>query len=113
MALNDFLVEYSSLGTNLHVVIHAGKLEVRSPWDTAPRGITADWRLCVMPLLNDGPLADADKRLTYVTRVDVWLGGAVELKALRIPPDVIVDSGGEIEAFVEKHRDAAERIKRG
>ena len=111
--LNDFLVEYSTLGTNLHVVIHPGTTEVRSPWDKAPRDIAADWRLSVMPLAADGPLRDVDKPFTYVTRVDVWLGGAVKLDALRVPRDVIVDSGGEIEMFVEEHRKAAERIKHG
>jgi hypothetical protein len=36
--------------------------------------------------------------------VDVWLGGRIKLNELRIPTDIEVVSGGEIEKFVEERK---------
>jgi hypothetical protein len=102
-ALNDFLMKYSKLAnTKLQLVIHTGKLEVRSPWDQAARDIAADWKLST-------GLHDADAKRTaagmFGTRVDVWLSGSIQLSDLKVPQNVSVKSGGEIESFVKKHRE--------
>jgi hypothetical protein len=97
-ALNDFLTKYSMLpNTKLQLVIHTGKLEVRSPWDQAPRDIAADWKLST-------GLHEADAKQPaaslFGTRVDVWLSGSI-----KVPQNVTVSSGGEIESFVKKHQE--------
>ena len=102
-ALNDFLTKYSKLpNTKLQLVIHTGKLEVRSPWDPAARDIAADWKLST-------GLHEADAKQTaagmFGTRVDVWLSGSIQLGDLKVPQNVTVTSGGEIESFVKKHRE--------
>jgi hypothetical protein len=103
-ALNDFLAKYAQLlGAKLHVVIHGGRLDVRSPWDKQSRDIEADWQLYATPFTRDQVQAGAVKPGPFVTRVDVWLGGSINLDELRVPEIISVDSGGEIEAFVKKH----------
>jgi len=106
-ALNDFLTKYSRLpDTTLHVVIHPGRLEVRSPWDKQPRDIAADWQIYASPFTRDQVQAAGVKPGPFVTRLDVWLGGSVKLDELRVPEKVSVESGGEIEAFVKEHGEA-------
>ena len=102
-ALNDFLTRYSKLpDTKLHVVIHPGRLAVRS-WDEQPLDMVADWQLYATPFTREQVQRDGVKPGPFVTRVDVWLGGSVRLENLAVPEDVSVESGGEIEAFVKKH----------
>ena len=103
-ALNDFLTNYAQLtDAKLHVVIHPGRLDVRSPWDKQPRLIAADWQLYASPFTRDQVQADGVKSGPFVTRIDVWLGSSIKLDELRVPEKVSVESGGEIEAFVKKH----------
>ena len=105
--LNEFLAKYARLpDTTLRVVIHPGRLHVRSPWDKKPRDIVADWKLYASPLTRDPERAGKFKPGPFVTRLDVWLGGSVKLSELRVPDNVSVESGGEIEAFVNAHRAA-------
>lgn len=100
-ALNAFLTDYSRLaGTQLRLVLHPGKLEVKSPWDEQRRNLEADWKLYAAPYEEDGARPKSGE---FVTRVDVWLGGSVKLEELRVPANVAVESGGEIEAFVKSH----------
>jgi hypothetical protein len=97
-ALHDFLAAYAKLkDTQLRVVLHPGRGEARSPWDRTARG-PADWRLYV-EAGNPDPMGPRT-----LSRVDVWLGGGVRLADLRVPPNVAVASGGEIEAFIQAHR---------
>jgi hypothetical protein len=106
-ALNAFLAKYAQLpDTKLRVVIHPGRLDVRSPWDKQPRGIAADWKLYATPFARDQVMKDGVKPGDFVTRIDVWLGGSIKLDELRVPEKVVVESGGEIEAFVKKHEQA-------
>ena len=106
-ALNDFLTKYAELpDTRLHVVVHPGRLEVRSPWDTQARDIAGDWKLYASPFTREQVQAEPLKPGPFVTRVDVWLGGSVTLGELRVPGNVSVESGGEIEAFVKRHAEA-------
>jgi hypothetical protein len=104
-ALNEFLEDLTALkGTQLKVVIHPGRLEVKSPWDKQPRKITAEWQLYTSPHVGS-PKTLVEKREPFVTRVDVYLGGDMRLSDLRIPASVGVESGGEIEEFVKRHQE--------
>jgi hypothetical protein len=106
-AFNDFLKKYSQLpDTSLHVVVHPGRLAVRSPWDKQPRDIAGDWELYASPFTRDEAQAEGVTPGSFVTRIDVWLGGSITLDELRIPGNVSVASGGEIEALVKKHGEA-------
>jgi len=97
--LNEFLTKYSKLQNVKHqVVLHPGELDVRSPWDKVPRDIQGDWRVYAGSRLG--------KKEPFAVRVEIWLGGQVKLEELRVPANITVSSGGEIEAFVEKHKQA-------
>jgi hypothetical protein len=108
-SLNTFLIQYAQLpDTRLQVVLHPGKLEVRSPWDKQPRReVVADWKLYATPFTRDQVQAAGVKPGPFVTRIDISLGGSVRLDELRVPANVPVESGGEIEAFVKRHKDGA------
>jgi hypothetical protein len=94
---NTFVAGYSQrTDLKLRVVIHAGAKKARSPWDKADRDIAADWSYYVW---NVGI---PDPRKPAPSRVDVWLGSRIKLDELRIPANVEVVSGGEIERFIEK-----------
>jgi hypothetical protein len=96
---NRFAEAYSKLEhLELHIVIHAGAKMARSPWGSPDRDIPADWSYYVW---NTGSTAKDGKPAP--ARVDVWLGSRIKLEDLRIPSNVKVTSGGEIEKFVEEH----------
>ena len=103
--LNAFLTDYAKLRkTTLEIVLHPGKKNARSPWDKKPRNISVDWALYASP----HPVGSAGRLRTarpgpFVTRIDVWLGGQIELDGLRVPSKVAVKSGGEIEQFISQH----------
>jgi hypothetical protein len=97
---NRFVEAYSKLeNVELRVVIHAGATKARSPWGNADRDIPADWSYYVW---NTGPVAKGSKPAP--TRVDVWLGSRIKLEELRIPANVEVVSGGEIEKFIAERK---------
>jgi hypothetical protein len=99
-AFNQFMDAYAKLkDTALRVVIHPGRKKARSPWDKAERDIPVAWSLhgSSDPLDNNA-VQQAGRR--YYSRVDVWLGSQLKLEELRIPDNVEVVSGGEIEKFI-------------
>ena len=95
-AFNKFVEGYSKRhDLNRRVVLHVGTKKARSPWDKADRDIAVDWSYHVWntrPPVAGGPPAPS--------RVDVWLGSRIKLEDLRIPANVEVVSGGEIEKFI-------------
>lgn len=98
-AFNEFIQGYSKrTDLKLRVVIHAGTKKARSPWDKADRDIPADWSYYVW---NAGI---PDVRKPAPSQVDVWLGSRIKLDELRIPANVEVASGGEIESFIEQRQ---------
>jgi hypothetical protein len=100
-ALNEFLEAYAKLpGTHLKLVLHPGVKKARSPWDKEDREIPTEWRLYCAPHSPRGIEGDGK----FHTRIDVYLGGRVLLEDLRVPASVEVESGGEIEKFIEQHR---------
>ena len=98
-AFNKFVEGYGKRDDlKRRVVIHAGTKKARSPWDKADRDIPADWSYYVW---NTGK---PDPRHPAPSQVDVWLGSRIKLEDLRIPANVEVVSGGEIEKFIEQRR---------
>ena len=109
-SLNAFLERYAKLpGAELRVVLHPGKLAVRSPWDKQSRAAEGDWKLYASPLSRERVKADDFEPRRFHTRVDVWLGGSVTLDGLQVPDNVSVESGGEIEAFVQRSRERSRK----
>jgi hypothetical protein len=105
-ACNQFVEACAKLPeTHLEVVLHPGKLPVQSPWDKKPRDLTADWKLAGTSLTEAKGTADEQVKRAgqYNLTVDIYLGGQIELKDLKLPDGVTVKSGGEIEDFVERH----------
>jgi len=103
-ALNEFLDGNSKLtNTALRVVIHAGTKKARSPWDKAERNIPVAWSFHASSSPLDG-LSVPNAGGRFYTRVDVWLGSQVKLEELRIPANIEVISGGEIEKFIAERR---------
>ncbi len=99
-AFNRFLEAYGKLNnTALRVVLHPGLSKARSPWDKAERDIPVAWSLHASFSPLDGlPAPNAAGQ--FYTRIDVWLGSRLRLEELRIPSNVTVASGGEIERFI-------------
>jgi len=97
---NRFVEAYSKLENIEHrIVIHAGAKKARSPWDNEDRNIPVDWSYYVW---NTGTAAKGGK--PSPSRVDVWLGSRIKLEDLRIPANVEVVSGGEIEKFIGERK---------
>ena len=89
--------------TPVTVILHPG-CGTTSPLGAHDPKVACDWGLSVLrrgsvpeapPFPSDNP--------GYVLRLDLWLGGPVELNKLQIPANVEVRSGGEIERFVADH----------
>jgi hypothetical protein len=104
-ALNAFLTKYAQLpNTKFKVILHPGKPEVKSPWDEQPREIVADWKLYAAPYDEAGLRPQAGE---FVTRVDVWLGGAVKWDELRMPANVPVESFDQVARVAPSTRPSA------
>jgi hypothetical protein len=103
-ALNEFLDGYAKLpNTVFRVVLHPGPKHARSPWDKADRDVPVDWQLYTSPITREE--LEAGKRAgKFHTRVDVYVGGRIQLEELKVPVAVPVESGGEIERFVTEHQ---------
>jgi hypothetical protein len=75
-ALNAFLGSCARLpGTQVRVVLHPGKADVRSPWDKGPRDVAADWKLYASAFAKEQVRAAHTDGVPFQVRVDVWLGG--------------------------------------
>lgn len=105
--LNDFLCQYAKLTeTPLVLVIHAGKAPAeecigemfKTPYDwkldSMYPAFTRDTTWFRKP--NGG-------KWRRVVILQVWLGGNIRLDELKVPPNIEVRSGGEIERFIENH----------
>jgi hypothetical protein len=105
-AVNQFLEAYGKLEQHqFKVVIHAGTRGARSPWDQADRG-PADWSFYRWNAGSPQPGAKPAP-----SRVDVWLGSRIKLAELRVPANVEVVSGGEIESFIAGRKNPAPGAK--
>jgi hypothetical protein len=85
---NSFLRDYAKTpGVRRRLVLHKGKLAVRSPWDKEPRKIEANWQLYVNAATNPDLLPNGGENAV----LDLWLDGTVSEKKLEIPANVKVE----------------------
>jgi len=116
-SFNDFLEQYARLkGTPLTLIVHPGR-GITSRLGEKEKKITFDWEVEVLcrgwhPQAPPDPTRDprTDKP-GYVVILEVWVGGNVELKKVKVPKTVKMKSGGEIEKFIAGHRAKQERGK--
>jgi hypothetical protein len=100
-ACNTFVADQvKDKGTLVRVVLHPGTKKAMSPWDKEERNLPTDWTLTT-GLHREQRVAGDDRKLV---RVDVWLGGKINLSALHLPGEAEVTSGGEIEKFIAEHQ---------
>ncbi|WP_236618463.1 hypothetical protein [Rhodopirellula europaea] len=103
-------IAQSNLGHSAaKVVLHAGKNSIDDPieqpltgfGERAPDRLPIDWsvrRSCPSSDVLRGRCQCNRRSVT----VDIWIANDVELDSLSIPPQFIVESGGEIDAFVDR-----------
>ena len=78
------------------VVLHPGPMVV--PDYVAGRDdLATDWLVTTWH-------EDQSGRLEWHLQIDIWLGGQIKLDELHIPVDFAVESGREIEDFVERRK---------
>ena len=103
-AFNAFARDYAAIeGVTPRVTLHVGPQKARSPWDEEDRDISVDWALTLETELDS---------FEAEIQVDLWLGGNVDLRKLRIPPEIEVVSAREIDVFIEAHERNREIMKR-
>jgi len=123
-AFNEMLEQYGKMGdslkryidskdTPLTLIVHPGRGNTASAGGgiARRRNIPFDWEITVRKL---GTLLPATEQRYRVT-VDVWVGAEVELDKVKVPQNVDVKSGGEIERFIAEHeakRRQAEALSR-
>lgn len=100
-ALNIFLEKYSKLkGTPLTLSIHVGPAKVGKISTPGQKDTAYDWHVFVTPpMIPDGGFVKGREHERIVT-VELWLGGQVELKKVKVPDNVKVVDGGDIAEFI-------------
>ena len=104
-AFNEFVAQYAVLrDTPLTLILHPGCGMAGSPWDKEKK-IPFEWQVNILGRgwdrrYPEPPTADESK---YVVLTELWLGGQVELAKVKVPFNVEVKSGGEIERFIAAH----------
>jgi len=102
---NEFVKAYARLkDTPLTLVLHAGRGRT-GRLGYGEKKIEFDWEIKAL-LRGWHPEAPPDPRSDkpgYVIIVEVWLGGQVDLDKVKVPLNVEVKSGGEIEKFISGH----------
>jgi hypothetical protein len=73
--------------------------------------VSFEWQLLAI-----GPVTSLEKELfemsgglPWLTHVDLYLGGKVNLKEAKVPLNIEVQSSGEIEKFVTDHESRREK----
>jgi len=103
-AFNEFLEQYAALkNTPLRLALHPGVGMTGSL--SGEKNIPFEWRVSVEKWHSD-----PSKAPTLVT-MGLWLGGLVKLDKIKVPLNVEVKSGGEIERFVAEHSEHEARGK--
>ncbi len=99
-AFNEFLVQCSVLeDISFKLILHVGRQKARSPWDKEDRDIAIDWRLYV----DRRSVKKGEGRQPFIGEIDLWLGGSVKLAEVKVPINILVTSGGEIQDFIAEH----------
>jgi hypothetical protein len=102
-AFNDVVKQYAKLtDTPLTLTLYAGRGVARSLQDDKGSGIAFDWQIRIVRTgwMSREP---AERGKPPTVMLQLWLGGDVELDKVKVPPNVEVQSGGEIERFVAAH----------
>jgi hypothetical protein len=101
---NELLAQYARLkGTALTLLLHTGR-ENEDKWLESKK-VRYDWKVHIVP--RSRPVEQ--KKRQYTVRVEVRLGGQVELGKMKVPLNVQVKSGGdagksgEIAKFIAAH----------
>ena len=105
--LNEFLEALSRLkDEKLVLIVRAGRAPPEARRGSREK-FTYDWKM-----VWDGQLrkrGEGDHLEHFVRSVEVWLGGNVRLEELRVPVNIEVQSGGEIEKFIREHETARKK----
>jgi hypothetical protein len=114
-AFNEFVERYSKLkDTPLTLILHCGR-GMTGGFDVPDKTtIPADWRVAISPTITPGGAIDGRASIRIVVTLELWGGGQVRLDDAKVPSNVEVKAGPEIEQ-VEKFtadREAA-RAKTG
>ncbi|MBP6965217.1 MAG: hypothetical protein KBC96_12515 [Armatimonadetes bacterium] len=101
-AFNSFMERYSKLEAVPHtLVLHCGKGEVKAFME--PKTHAFDWHVFVVPpMIPDGGLDKTSPYKRYVT-VNLYLGCGIQLSEIKVPGNVTVKPGKEIDGFIRKH----------
>ncbi|GMV90630.1 MAG: hypothetical protein AMXMBFR82_04080 [Candidatus Hydrogenedentota bacterium] len=104
-ALNGFLARYAELtDTRLTVVLHPGPRPIdMNRHDGTQRAVNADWTLHIAEHYEGRTDSDLFEGHRCLATVDVYLGRGIDLAELKVPANIALQSGGEIEAFVKAH----------
>ena len=98
--LNRFLEQYSKLKFKpLWLVIHVGQPSAHAQFGgKLDKEIRYDWSYT-----RQIPEKKTDPETVWV---NLWLGGQVQFDQIKVPLNLELKSGGEIEKFIEKHQAA-------
>lgn len=101
-AFNAFMERYGKLDGIPHtLVLHCGKGEVKELM--TPKKRAFDWYVFVVPpMIPDGGLDKTSPYKRYVT-VNLNLGCNIQLSEIKVPGNVTVKPGKEIEKFIRAH----------
>lgn len=105
-AFNAFMERYGKLEGIPHtLVLHCGKAETRDKFQ-GERMQSYDWHVLVTPpRIPDGGI-DKNSPYRYYVTVNLLLGGDVRLSEIKVPGNVTVKPGKEIDEFIKKHEKA-------
>lgn len=93
--LEQMLEQFAAIpDLKVRLILHSGKGIARSPWSKEDHG-AADWQVTLYPERGFGKTQNQ-------VLVDVWLSGSIKLDGLKVPDSIIVESGREIDAYIEK-----------
>ena len=101
---NEVLKKYAELrNTPLKLILHPGRGMTGSLGDEP--NIPFEWEVRVMRWHDD------PSEVPLLVTLELWLGGQIQLEDVKVPLNIQVKSGGELEKFVEIHE--GKRMKIG
>jgi len=104
-ALNRFVERAAALkNPSLVVTLHAGSTRRSRLWGQKPE-LPYDWKLLVKSVAWARPatLQTAEGAPAHAIEIDIWIDKQVELEKIKLPAEVRVISGGELEKFISNH----------
>ena len=110
---NEFLEQYSTLKGVTHTLVLHGGLPASERLSGAPGSKQSSFYEWTLNIVNTERLRrnidkidepDTLAQPQYSVTVHLWLGGRVNLRSLKVPHNIEVKSGGEIEQFITEHK---------